>query len=50
MNAIDIILLAAVFAAVALAARRVLRNKRQGKSSCGCDCGSCGCNCGCGKK
>ena len=48
MNIIDIILVVILAGAVALAVWRIARNKKQGKSSCGCDCGSC--NCGCGKK
>ena len=48
MNALDIVLIAAIAAAVGLAVWRLARNQRQGKSACGCDCGSC--SCGCGKK
>ena len=48
MNIIDIVLIVVLVGAVALAVWRMVRNKKQGKSSCGCDCGSC--NCGCGKK
>ena len=48
MNALDIVLIAAIAAAVGLAVWRLARNRRQGKSACGCDCGSC--SCGCGKK
>ena len=42
----DILLIALVAGAVALAVRRLIRNRRQGKSACGCDCGSCACGCG----
>ena len=48
MNALDILLLAAVAAAVGIAVWRLMRNRRQGKSACGCDCGHCAR--GCGKK
>ena len=48
MNALDIVLIAAIAVAVGLAVWRLARNRRQGKSACGCDCGSC--SCGCGKK
>ncbi len=46
MNGWDIALIGLVAAAVALAARRLIRNRRQGKSCCGCDCGKCGGRCG----
>ena len=45
MNVWDIALIAALVAIIALAARRMVLNKRQGKSSCGCDCGNCACGC-----
>ena len=45
MNGWDIALIALVAAAVGLAARRIIRNKKQGKSACGCDCAHCACNC-----
>ena len=48
MNALDIILIVGIAAVAALAVWRIVRNRRQGKSSCGCDCGHC--SCGCGKK
>lgn len=48
MNALDIILIVAIAAVAGFAVWRIVRNKRQGKSACGCDCGHCGC--GCGKK
>ena len=48
MNTLDIIRIVAIAAVVGLAIRRLARNRRQGKSACGCDCGHCGC--GCGKK
>ncbi len=38
---ISILLIVAVF----LILRKMIRDKKQGKSSCGCDCGSCGCQC-----
>ena len=42
MDAVLIVLLIAV---VALAILRVIRNKKQGKSSCGCDCAHCAMKC-----
>jgi len=48
MNALDIILIVAIAAVAGLAVWRIVRNRRQGKSACGCDCGNC--SCGCGKK
>ena len=38
-NIVIIVILAFV---VGLAVRSMIRNKKAGKSSCGCDCGSCG--------
>ena len=49
MKLVDIALLAAVAGVVALAVRRLVKNKKQGKTACGCDCGTCTCGCG-GKK
>ena len=49
MNTLDIILILAIAAVVGLAVWRLARNRRQGKSACGCDCGHCTCGCG-GKK
>ncbi len=48
MSIVDVLLLLAVAALAGLAVRRLVKNKRQGKSACGCDCGSC--TCGCGKR
>ena len=46
MNALDIVLVLVIAAVVGFAAWRIVRNKRRGKSACGCDCGQCGCGCG----
>ena len=45
MNAWDWILIAALLAAVGLAAWKLIRDKKRGKSACGCDCGHCGMKC-----
>ena len=39
-----IAVLAVLLAAVALVIRSMVKAKKQGRSSCGCDCGSCGCS------
>ena len=44
MNIVDIILIAVIAAVVILAARRVILDRRSGKS-CSCGCESCGKNC-----
>lgn len=46
MNAIDIVLVAAIALATVLAAARLIRNRRKGKCACGCE----NCACGCDKK
>ena len=46
MNALDIVLIAAIAGILGFAVWRVARNRRQGKTACGCDCGSCTCECG----
>ena len=46
VHIIDVILVLAIVLTVVLIVRGMIRNKKAGKSSCGCDCGSCGCNCG----
>ena len=33
------------FLTVVWIVRGMIRNRKAGKSSCGCDCGSCGCGC-----
>ena len=38
---IDILLVLAVLAAVTLAIMKILKDKKAGRSSCGCNCGSC---------
>jgi asparagine N-glycosylation enzyme membrane subunit Stt3 len=43
---IDILLIFAIVLTVVLIVRGMIRNKKAGKSACGCDCGSCGCGCG----
>lgn len=48
MNFADIIVAAAVIGIAVLAISILRRNKKNGKSSCGCDCGCC--NQDCGKK
>ena len=40
-----IAVLAVLVFAVTLVIRSMIRAKKQGKSSCGCDCGSCACSC-----
>ena len=45
MNVWDIALIALLAAVVGLAARRMIKNKRQGKTACGCDCAHCTCGC-----
>ncbi|MBR4542660.1 MAG: FeoB-associated Cys-rich membrane protein [Lachnospiraceae bacterium] len=48
MNHWDIILIIAIVHAVALAVIKIIKNKKAGKSSCGCDCSSCaGCQMHC---
>ncbi len=42
---IDVILILAVVLTVVWIVRGMIRNRKAGKSSCGCDCGSCGCGC-----
>ena len=44
MNVIDIVLIAAIGLVVGLAARRIVRNKKQGGCSCGCEHCACGCD------
>ena len=46
MNLWDIVILVIVVLAVALAAGKMIRDKKQGKCSCGGDCGHCACGCG----
>ena len=41
-NLANIVVSAILLAAAALAVRTMIRNKKAGKSSCGCDCASCG--------
>ena len=36
---------AAVLAVITLIIVKFVKDKRTGRSSCGCDCGSCGCDC-----
>ena len=36
---------AVVLAIIALVIVKFVKDKRAGRSSCGCDCGSCGCGC-----
>lgn len=46
MNMADVIVLAAVLAIAAIAVMILRRNKKNGKSSCGCDCSKCSQSCG----
>ena len=45
MNAVDIVIIVALGAAVALIVRRMVRNRRQGKGGCSCGCSGCTMNC-----
>lgn len=45
MKILDVVLVLVIAAAVGLAVWRVVKNRRQGKSACGCDCSSCACGC-----
>ena len=45
MNFADIIVAVGVIGAAALAIAILRRNKKTGKSCCGCDCGSCAQDC-----
>ena len=48
MNHWDIIIIIALAIVVTLAVIKIIRNKKAGKSSCGCDCSSCaGCQMHC---
>ncbi len=49
MNALDIILIAAVAGVAALAVAKLVRNKKQGRGTCGCGCANCPTKCGKGK-
>ena len=39
---VDIVIIAVLTAAVGLIVRSMVKDKKAGKSSCGCDCGNCG--------
>ena len=41
-NLANLVITAILVLAVALAVRSMIRNRKAGKSSCGCDCASCG--------
>lgn len=41
INAGTILICLVLATAVALIVRKLIREKREGKSSCGCDCGNC---------
>lgn len=45
MNTLDILIIALVAVAVALAVGKVVRDKKRGKSACGCDCAHCAGKC-----
>lgn len=45
MNLWDIIILLVVLVALGLAAGKVIRDRKNGKCSCGGDCGNCACGC-----
>ena len=40
-NIANIVIVVILLAAVGLAAGKILRDRKNGKSSCGCNCGSC---------
>ena len=40
-NIANVLIVLILIVAVGLAVRAILRNKKNGKSSCGCDCGCC---------
>lgn len=44
-NGATIIVAAVMLLLITLVVIKMIRDKKSGKSSCGCDCGSCGCNC-----
>ena len=45
MNVWDIVLAVGIAAVVALAAAKLIRDRRQGKGSCGCNCANCPSKC-----
>jgi hypothetical protein len=47
-NLINIVLVVALAAIAGLVIRGLIRDRKAGKSSCGCDCASCGACCRCG--
>ena len=48
-NIANIVVIAVILLVVGLAVRSLVRDKKAGKSSCGCNCASCGaCSGGCG--
>lgn len=48
MNTVDFILIAGLVLVIVLAMKKVLRDRKNGRSCCGSgsDCSSCGCGCG----
>lgn len=46
MNIWDILIIIVIAAAVTFAVLKIIKNKKQGKSSCGGDCSNCGMRCG----
>ena len=48
-NLINIVLIAVIAAAVILMIRGMVRDRKAGKRSCGCNCASCGACSGCSK-
>lgn len=44
-NLTNLVIAALLVLAVGLAVRSMIRNRKAGKSSCGCDCASCGAGC-----
>ena len=44
-NVVNIVLIAVIAVVCGLVIRGMIRDKKAGKSSCGCDCGSCGSAC-----
>ena len=45
VNLIDFLVIAVLAVALGLAIRGMVRNRRQGRHGCGCDCGSCMAKC-----
>lgn len=48
-NLANLVVLALLAVVVVLVIRSMIRNRKAGKSACGCDCGSCPSACTCGR-